>query len=530
MLGQRATFRSNPQVNGAMGPGPQGVTPRRWWVILLAAAIAVPAAVLAQDPEQEYKPVKETVCWQCHFQISMKDYPALKNFFAIIPPEQAGAPPGVPFAYTFQVQNTWGAELLFIQPTMDLTNASSVAFVSDLPDINNATLGAIAVDRAALDQPQSDDQVIEVPFGYSKGRIDLTPGDRSPVTGPSMTMKIWYGNATGEPLWTSAPGTRGANVTYDIASREDIERIGYGNWTVRAETRFVPANGTEVTLPPTSANGEIAYTLALDLHAEAILDRILSLPSRELVAPGQARTVTYSLIGLNEPAEGETVRLWVDAWIHYNHESDANPDHENTTREFDPPIEVQPGVSLVATIDPATTVFIPSVHNGATITTISEVVGYAAAMLLISSVWTGGMFGKASRRQLNTVFGSAKRRVAFHNFLSYGILLASAVHTVLFIIEAAFYWTVGIIWGGIAILAMIGLGVTGALQVQMIRRWNYAFWRWSHYGLAVAAILFSVVHGLLDGVHFDAVQDRVGWTDPLDPRDITASIRLFLFG
>lgn len=68
---------------------------------------------------------------------------------------------------------------------------------------------------------------------------------------------------------------------------------------------------------------------------------------------------------------------------------------------------------------------------------------------------------------------------------------------------------------------MFGLGLTGAFQVGMIRRWNYAAWRWSHYGLAVGAILFTLVHMALDGVHFDFIQETIDWTDPLDPRDTT---------
>jgi hypothetical protein len=62
---------------------------------------------------------------------------------------------------------------------------------------------------------------------------------------------------------------------------------------------------------------------------------------------------------------------------------------------------------------------------------------------------------------------------------------------------------------------MLGLGVTGALQVPMIRRWSFAAWRWSHYGLAVATIVFTLAHMGLDGAHFSAVQDWLGWDDPL---------------
>jgi hypothetical protein len=56
----------------------------------------------------------------------------------------------------------------------------------------------------------------------------------------------------------------------------------------------------------------------------------------------------------------------------------------------------------------------------------------------------------------------------------------------------------------------------------MIRRWNYATWRWSHYGLAVASIVFTLVHFALDGAHFGFVQEWLGWNDPIVPDDLAA--------
>jgi hypothetical protein len=142
---------------------------------------------------------------------------------------------------------------------------------------------------------------------------------------------------------------------------------------------------------------------------------------------------------------------------------------------------------------------------------LSEAVGYASSFLLISSIASGGMFGKASRRGLNRLFQSAKRRVAFHNVLSYWLTLLAAAHAVLFLFQDVYAWTQGILFGGLAIAAMLGLGVTGALQVPMIRRWDYATWRWTHYGLTVATLLFTLIHFLLEGANFVAVQNALHW-------------------
>ena len=45
--------------------------------------------------------------------------------------------------------------------------------------------------------------------------------------------------------------------------------------------------------------------------------------------------------------------------------------------------------------------------------------------------------------------------------------------------------------------------------------------RYPDYGMAIAAIVFTLVHMALDGVHFGFVQEAIDWNDPLDPRTVT---------
>jgi hypothetical protein len=137
-----------------------------------------------------------------------------------------------------------------------------------------------------------------------------------------------------------------------------------------------------------------------------------------------------------------------------------------------------------------------------------------STFLLVFSMITGGVFGKATRRWQNHLFRSAKRRVAFHNFVSYLLTFFAAAHTALFLWEPGFPWTLGMIWGTGALVAMMLLGVTGALQVPMVRRWNYATWRWTHLALALASVLLTIVHVLLDGANFTEFAEWVGWDDP----------------
>jgi hypothetical protein len=489
---------------------------RRWAVVLLVAAVGVSASTVVARGGGAGPPIdeKQTPCWGCH-----KDWPAekLPTFFTLLPPAEAGAAVGEPFQYIVQVQNPWRHDIVFVEPALDISGAPSLQFAGGPdPIVAKPLSGNIPISPTPnpgnpnnpFGSP-SGKVTFEAPIGVTTLSADLVPADAS-ATGPKLHMRAFTGTeATGTPAKDcGAAPSPGATVHCDLP-------LQGGNWTIEARADSFQDLGA-----PTSGGSVpfvVKYTARVDIQGT-----LLKLPQTVDVAKHSSSLVIFGLKATKEPGAGEAVKLWMNATEHYAHKEAANPDFANTTKAGPAPLAVTSKDGRVVITAPAgTTSFgVAAPRNGATMGTISEAVGYASALLLVSSVWTGGMFGKASRRQLNGVFGTAKRRVAFHNFLSYGILLAASIHTVLFIIETGYYWTVGVIWGGLAILSMFGLGLTGAFQVGMIRRWNYAVWRWSHYGLAVAAIVFTLAHMGLDGAHFSAVQNFFHWKDPLDPRHL----------
>lgn len=493
---------------------------RRVGILVLTFLVALPAAtVLAQEGgEAGPVPERESTCYDCHREWG----PPLRSFYELLPPPEAGAALGQPFEFVVQMQGVWvppgdGPYTLYYEPVLDLSAAPSLDFVSTTEPKQETFTGNIAVNPTQATTPQAGPpHVTVIPVGSTRLRITLTPVDTDSTTGPDLTLRIYPGatDTTGTPTIINN-GTRGAPETFVLDAIEDFSGFGYGNYTLEAVATPVESLGVGLT--------NIPYSIEVDAAAESTGERSQILPTRQTLPKGTGTLFRYSLQANAVPAPGETVRLAVNATVFYEHDQEPPDDYGNITKPFTREMQVvADGERVVIRTDlgESTVVGGPTLQNGATLDTLSEAVGYGSAFLLLASIWTGGMFGKGSRRQLNTVFGTAKRRVAFHNFLSYGLILFASMHTVLFIIETAYHWTLGLLWGGLAILAMFGLGVTGAVQVQMIRRWNYGFWRWSHYGLAVAAILFTLVHMALDGVHFGFIQEAIGWKDPLDPRDI----------
>ena len=510
-----------------------GVAWARVGLVLLVLAVAIPSATVLAQRGGEGGPIPErdTTCWPCHVGWS----PPLKTFYNILPPPEAGAAVGQPFEYVIQLQGAWtppgnGPDILYYEPTLDLSGAPSLGFFSDSPPVSEDLAGEVPpATPPDLTAPRRSEPLLTVvPLGTTDLTIVLEPQDVNSATGPDLILNAYPGLSapSGTPAITVDSAGRGGTETLTLQGAEAFRAPGlsYGNWTLEVVAKAPAVGGTDPTaLLNLPAAQPQPFTIAVDSAIKDTGERSQAQPIRETVVKGGSALIRYNLLANAPPAPGEVVRVVVNTTVYYKHNDAGTDNYANVTKAYsaDIPVEVDGERTVIRTaLDPSTLVAGGTVQNGATLDTMSEGIGYGTAFLLISSIWTGGMFGKASRRSLNGVFGTAKRRVAFHNFLSYGLMLFASVHTVLFIIEATYYWTLGLIWGGLALLAMLMLGVTGAFQVQMIRRWNYNFWRWSHYGLAVAAIVFTLVHMALDGVHFGFIQERIGWDDPLDPRNV----------
>jgi hypothetical protein len=140
----------------------------------------------------------------------------------------------------------------------------------------------------------------------------------------------------------------------------------------------------------------------------------------------------------------------------------------------------------------------------------SQVLGFAGSFLIIPSLVFGGTFGKGSVTLLNRAFGQPRRRVLFHNSLSFWLLGTSLLHMFLLFYETQWGWSHGLVWGGLALACMIGLGVTGATQRSFVAKWGFTRWRFVHFAMGVLVAIFVLVHLVADGTHLNAARDWFG--------------------
>lgn len=486
----------------------RAVLPARWVGILAVAALAFAAASAVGAGEGGPVEVQKSTCWTCHSAWT----PPLRVPANLIPGDPVAAEVGQPLAYSVQVQNAWRQEIHAYVLTVDLGAAPSLNFASGAAPVKDRVVplaipGVVDAGGTPSTGERQAATTINTTVPASGSRVTIAPQDPSPTTGPVLVGFVVAPDGTVTEATAAGPG-QPVDLPGALSGQS-------GTFQVGAKVR-PPAPGSAV-LP---AVGEVPFTVTYS--AEFNLDGLRQVPITVQTFLDKGKIgllggINFTVAKEAEP--GEHVRFWLNTTNHYKHTNPrtAGGDWANWTQApVDVPVEAQGGQVALQPADLGPIVRVPPL-NGPTLTTVGEAVGYASAFLVLSSIASGGMFGKASRRGLNALFGSAKRRVAFHNVLSYGIIAVALVHTVMFLLNGDYKWTRGILWGGGSILAMLGLGVTGALQVPMIRRWNYGAWRGWHYGMTVAVIVLTIAHMLLEGAHFGAVQATLRYSDPFNP-------------
>jgi thiosulfate reductase cytochrome b subunit len=500
---------------GAAPRWPRVTAWRRPLLLATVALVALGSLSSAYPGDDGYtlpRPVRETRCFTCHESWS----PPLVEMARIVPPPTIGGAPGDSFDYPVQVQSAWaaakGPTIIRMNACLDISNAAGLVF-SGGPSgtAENETQLAIAYDVTRANEPQARRGTIPVPAGASGITFLAVPEDAHPATGPDLTLIVAPPGMNETRVNDAGPGAV-ENLTF---TTEQLERLPPGNWTVGAEVPPLLDPANPATARPPAGSPEIRFRIVELIQFDAGKLRRLCQLVEEDLQKGRSTLVTWHLTVAGPPAPG-SANITVDTTSYYEHTTLA-PDFGNVTQSVVVPYEVEDARGLL--VHEATPIKATLFVNGPTWVTVSEAVGYAATFLLVSSIVSGGMFGQASKRAMGRMFGSARRRINFHNFLSYGIIAASLFHMAVFLfrITEAYHWTLGLIWGGLAILCMFGLGVTGAFQVHLVRAWGFPGWRWTHFGLSVATILFTILHLLLDGVHFGFVQEWIDWRNPLDP-------------
>ena len=190
-----------------------------------------------------------------------------------------------------------------------------------------------------------------------------------------------------------------------------------------------------------------------------------------LLKPGEQSTFTFTVVAKNADSL-QLMRYGGRANAHHQHTDksigdDGTYDKWNTLPAFKLGPTLVEGGQDVATQGATVSLLEPVLRRW------GQVLGIASSFLVIPSLVFGGTFGRKTVDWTNGWFGSARRRVLFHNSLSFWLLGVALLHMFIMFYEAFWPWSHGLVWGGLALASMIGLGVTGATQRQFVARWGF---------------------------------------------------------
>lgn len=503
----------------SVGHGP-GVVPVNRGVVALILVVAAAALVQAEHVSNDATTVRESECYSCHFEGGAGFGPPLTDMFRINP-DPVELTVGTPGEFSVTVRNWWTAELREIEGRLDLSEAPALSF-GDAPEpiLDQSVRGTLPFVVGDVAQPERSARVtFEVPLGGTDLAIRLVPDRGTGDQAPDLELRIWgpADDTRDDPAFTINSQGAGATETLIVSG----DPVPSGQWTVE-----VAEQGFLQTLSQ-SALASQPFTVQWDLRFD-YEDPIRFTGSSDIL-DGQEQetpqtTQLFWPIQLTEPLQStQTIHVEVVALSFYDHPQQFNAEdewyivHERTIQLTPPPVDDGETNETVTIGDDAPVDEGPQLTDDSNPASVwGEIIGYFAAFLLVVSLVSGGTFGHWSRRlQQWVLFRKAKRRVAFHNVVSYLLILASVVHLVVFLVETRFPWSLGLLLGGASLLGMAGAGFTGAFQKPMVRAMGFEAWRWLHWLSFAIAMLGAVAHMVLDGIHFTEFQDKVGWSDPL---------------
>ncbi len=477
---------------------------RRLLVVVLLLATAAAQTVQETPPPERGTGLEESNCFQCHEEGGGRFGPSLAQMFSLDLQAPQNVSLNEPVRVQATVENQWLAELMDLQLTFDVRGAPSLSLEPRPEPILDrrdwTTLPAQEVTE--YDEERQGEVRFVLPANATEARVVFRANTTQGPEAPSPSLRLRDPTGSRFDLPTPGPG--------------EPVRLRWQGDHVPGEHRI------EITMPSVfSGLPELNESRMAPQSFHVVADAWFNVTSDERIV---VRTTPDTLDGL-QPGTDQT---WTTSFTVFLVEPMPSPidvtanltaffEHPRNAAEYDEwPFTAATRIMIGPNAPP------PNATAGATpkperadLAPAAEAVGYWTAFLVLSSVTTGGILGRRSRRTLNRWFGSARRRVAFHSVTSYAILLGATIHAILFLVEAVYHWSIGLLWGGLATLALYSLGISGALQVLIVRRWSHRAWlRW-HLASAWIVLLATTAHLLLDGVHFAPVAEALDWRDPL---------------
>ncbi|MHB8605944.1 MAG: hypothetical protein ACYDCK_11885 [Thermoplasmatota archaeon] len=391
------------------------------------------------------------------------------------------------FRFHLTVADPWLHQLKNVEGYVNVSGAPGITFPGEKAPTHQVIDGSVAASPVA---PTSDAKTFNVADNATEVNI-LFDGDAGAPVPSDWQFSLasangkFTANSTGPAPTVGSPTTvhRALHIPYS-----NVSAGGQGAWKVLFR------HGSSAQAATYRATVDVYYNLSRST------ERLLKGP--DLVPAHGQTTFTFDLVVGNKTGP---VKLVYGAVLDaYNKHTDPNAMDDGIYDKWGT-IEFTIGdTTQVGNI--GTQVFVakdPAPVERAW----GQIVGFAASFLMIPSLVLGGVFGRSTVTGLNALMGAARRRVLWHNAASFVLLGAVILHLLLFLAESFWPWAHGILWGGLALAAIIGLGFSGAMQRRLVAHWGFERWRFTHYTLGVLVVVFMLVHLAADGTHFQFVRD-----------------------
>jgi hypothetical protein len=444
-----------------------------------------PLAALAQDTDAVEVDLNNAGCFGHH----AAETPPFRTTVLLTPAPLQEVPAGQEFDFPVQVQVAWKQEMRNLKVGLNLSQAPNLAFTGGHDPFAKDTSDTLNLH-----------DVKEYPFRVEDGAtaIDVVlDGDAAPLNADDLDLQVVApgGNATYNKTLEDnfLDGKNGVAVAHEEQHLDQAQILdgGVGDW----KARVTYADG----LTPTEG-----FKLSVHVYYNASTSETVYIPVGRTLPAGAFANVTFRLKALG--AGPATIGVESLGWAYYKHTDAQAVDNGNFSKSQSYAFTVGSKMRMASTQGAGVVVvgFDP-------LTKLERqwgfLLGWTGFFLVPPSLVLGGTFGGRTVRWLNTRVGAARQRVLWHNALSYVLLGVGLVHMTLFLLEATYNWTVGLVWGSLTMASMVGLGFTGALQNRIAKQYGYATWRFTHFLLGMLVIVFITLHVVVDGVDLKFVRD-----------------------
>ncbi len=461
---------------------------------LLAVLLLVGIPTLGQDALDPQGELTEAECYGHHKQEgfrSMDLFPTVLN----------EVPKGKPFDFQLTIKNPWLHDLKDVSAYVNVSDAPGLEFPGAQPPTEVNKTGVAA--PASPQQYASEDYKVASTTGITEIYASvvgapttlpgpLTPGRVANSTDYRLVLKGPGGKAVGAAPAPYNPTDGGHQREVAVhVNTSTLLAAGPGDWTA------------------TVYHGNLAdttYDFYLAAYYNASQNTELVLKGPALLKPNEQYTFKFQVIA--KDAESLQRMRYGGRGTAYHQHTDRNIGDSGDYDKYST-LEFRTGATLsvgqgVATAGTSVSLLEPVLRRW------GQVLGFAGSFLIIPSLVFGGTFGRGSVGALNKLFGGPRRRVLFHNSMSFWLLGVASLHMFIYFYEAFWVWSAGLVWGGLALAAMVGLGVTGAVQRSFVARWGFNRWRFVHFAMGILVVVFTLVHMVADGSHFAAIRAMFG--------------------